>query len=204
MKTLIGIKKNMSQLFLEDGNVVPVTYIDVTDIVVAHKKTAEKDGYNAIVLGHGKKSKPTKAETGKYKQLGYVPEFVAEVVVDSNELNIGDKVSASMLEGVTKVDVTGITKGKGFQGVVKRWGFAGGKRTHGQSDRQRHPGSIGMRTTPGRVFPGHKMGGRMGADQQTVKNLKVVLVDDTNGVIALKGAVPGNQGAFVIIKSVNK
>jgi large subunit ribosomal protein L3 len=202
MKTLIGIKKNMSQLFMKDGNIVPVTYIDVTDVVVAHKKTVEKDGYNAIVLGHGKKTKPTKAETGKYKQLGYVPAFVAEVEIDSNELNIGDKVSASLLEGATKVNVSGTTKGKGFQGVVKRWGFAGGKRTHGQSDRMRHPGSIGMRTTPGRVFKGHKMGGHMGDVLQTVKNLKVVLVDDANGLIAVKGAVPGNQGAFVIIKSV--
>lgn len=201
MKTLIGIKKNMSQLFMEDGNIVPVTYIDVTHVVIAHKKTTDKDGYNALVLGLGKKHKPTKAEIGKYKQLGFVPEFVAEVETDS-DLNIGDSVNPSIFEGVSKVSVTGTTKGKGFQGVVKRWGFAGGKRTHGQSDRMRHPGSIGMRSTPGRVYKGKKMGGHMGVDQQTVKNLKVVLVDETVGVIAVKGAVPGNQGAFVIIKSV--
>ncbi len=201
MKTLIGIKKNMSQLFMEDGNIVPVTYIDVTNVVIAHKKTTDKDGYNALVLGLGKKHKPTKAEIGKYKQLGFVPEFVAEVETDS-DLNIGDSVNPSIFEGVSKVSVTGTTKGKGFQGVVKRWGFAGGKRTHGQSDRMRHPGSIGMRSTPGRVYKGKKMGGHMGVDQQTVKNLKVVLVDETVGVIAVKGAVPGNQGAFVIIKSV--
>jgi large subunit ribosomal protein L3 len=95
-----------------------------------------------------------------------------------------------------------MTKGKGFQGVVKRWGFHGGNRTHGQSDRERHPGSIGMRTTPGRVFPGHKMGGHMGSDTMTVKNLKLVNIDDSLGLIAVKGAIPGNTGSLVIIKSV--
>ena len=202
MKTLIGVKQNMSQIFSEDGNVIPVTYIDVADVVVAHKKTQEKDGYNAIVLGHGKKSKPTKAEVGKYKELGFVPETSVEVVIDGVELNIGDKVTPSMLTGSTKVNVTGIRKGKGFQGVVKRWGFAGGKRTHGQSDRQRHPGSIGMRTTPGRVFKGHKMGGHMGDTIQTIKNLKLVSISDDTNLIAVKGAVPGNKGSLVIIKSL--
>ena len=201
MKTLIGLKQNMSQVFTEDGNVVPVTYIDVTDIVVAHKKVLEKDGYNAFVLGFGKKAKPTKAEVGKYKELGFVPEVSVEVQFDGVELKIGDKVTPSMLEGSKKVDVTGTTKGKGFQGVVKRWGFKGGPRTHGQSDRQRHPGSIGMRTTPGRVFKGHKMGGHMGDDTQTIRNLKVILLNDESNLIAVKGAIPGNKGSLVIIKS---
>lgn len=201
MKTLIGLKQNMSQVFMEDGNVVPVTYIDVTDIIVAHKKVLEKDGYNAFVLGFGKKIKPTKAEVGKYKELGFVPEVSVEVQFDGIELKIGDKVTPSMLEGCKKVDVTGTTKGKGFQGVVKRWGFKGGKRTHGQSDRQRHPGSIGMRTTPGRVFKGHKMGGHMGDDTQTIRNLKVILLNDESNLIAVKGAIPGNKGSLVIIKS---
>jgi large subunit ribosomal protein L3 len=202
MKTLIGIKKNMSQMFQDDGNVIPVTYIDVTEVVVAHKKTMEKDGYVAYVLGMGKKDKPTKAEVGKYKELGFVPLHSVEAVIDGAELNIGDKVSPSMFADVKRVNVSGMTKGKGFQGVVKRWGFKGGPRTHGQSDRMRHPGSIGMRTTPGRVFPGHKMGGRMGNDLMTVKNLKVVLTDDTQGMIAVRGAVPGNVDSLVIIKSV--
>lgn len=202
MKTLIGLKQNMSQIFSEDGNVVPVTYIDVADVVVAHKKTQEKDGYDAIVLGHGKKVKPTKAEIGKYKELGFVPETSVEVVIEGVELKIGDKILPSMLEGSKKVNVTGVRKGKGFQGVVKRWGFAGGKRTHGQSDRQRHPGSIGMRTTPGRVFKGHKMGGQMGDTIQTIKNLKLVSISDDTNLIAVKGAVPGNKGSLVIIKSL--
>ncbi len=159
MKTIIGLKKNMSQIFKEDGNVVPVTFVDVADIVVAHKKTVEKDGYSATVIGLGKKKNPSKAEVGKFKELGFVPMYAVEVELDE-ELNIGDKVNVSMFETIKKVNVTGITKGKGFQGVVKRWGFKGGPRTHGQSDRQRHPGSIGMRTTPGRVFKGKKMAGR--------------------------------------------
>jgi len=202
MKTLIGLKQNMSQIFIEDGNVVPVTYIDVEGIIVVHKKTEEKDGYNAYVLGKGQKHNPTKAEIGKYKELGFVPKIAIEVVIDGLELNIGDKVTASIFEGSKKVDVTGITKGKGFQGVVKRWGFKGGKRTHGQSDRERHPGSIGMRTTPGRVFKGKKMGGHMGVDTKTVKNLKLVLLNNESNIIAVKGAVPGNTGSLVIIKSL--
>jgi large subunit ribosomal protein L3 len=200
MKTIIGLKKNMSQIFKEDGNVVPVTFVDVADIVVAHKKTVEKDGYSATVIGLGKKKNPSKAEVGKFKELGFVPMYAVEVELDE-ELNIGDKVNVSMFETIKKVNVTGITKGKGFQGVVKRWGFKGGPRTHGQSDRQRHPGSIGMRTTPGRVFKGKKMGGRMGGDTKTVKNLRVVEIDQEHGLIALKGAVPGNKDSLVIIES---
>lgn len=202
MKTLIGIKQNMSQIFMENGNIVPVTYIAITDVVVAHKKTVEKDGYSCLVLGFGKKHKPTKAELGKFQELGYVPEFQTEVEIDDNAMNIGDKVTPALFADVKKCSVTGVTKGKGFQGVMKRWGFHGTARTHGQSDRQRHPGSIGMRTTPGRVFKGKKMGGHMGTDTMTVKNLKVVTVDDSQGLIAVKGAVPGNTGALVIIKSV--
>ncbi|HOY46660.1 MAG TPA: 50S ribosomal protein L3 [Candidatus Dojkabacteria bacterium] len=200
MKTIIGLKKNMSQIFKEDGNVVPVTFVDVADIVVAHKKTVEKDGYKATVIGLGKKKNPSKAEVGKFKELGFVPMYAVEVELEE-ELNVGDKVNVSMFEAIKKVNVTGITKGKGFQGVVKRWGFKGGPRTHGQSDRQRHPGSIGMRTTPGRVFKGKKMGGRMGGDTKTVKNLRVVEIDQEHGLIALKGAVPGNKDSLVIIES---
>jgi len=202
MKTLIGLKQNMSQVFMEDGIVVPVTYIDVAEIVVAHKKVQDKDGYDAFVLGFGKKDKPTKAEVGKYKELGFVPEVSVEVQIDGTELKIGDKITPSIFEGCTKVDVTGTTKGKGFQGVVKRWGFKGGKRTHGQSDRMRHPGSIGMRTTPGRVFKGHKMGGHMGDDTKTVRNLKLVVLNNESNLIAVKGAIPGNKGSLVIIKSL--
>jgi|OpeIllAssembly_1097287.scaffolds.fasta_scaffold133146_2 large subunit ribosomal protein L3 len=201
MKTIIGLKKNMSQIFQKDGNVVPVTFIDVTDVVVAHKKTMEKDGYEAYVIAIGKKKNPSKAEIGKFKELGYVPEHAVEAELDV-ELNIGDKVSPEIFVESKKVNITGITKGKGFQGVVKRWGFKGGPRTHGQSDRQRHPGSIGMRTTPGRVFKGKKMGGRMGGDAKTVKNLKLVEIDAANSLLAVKGAVPGNKNSLVIVTAL--
>jgi len=201
MATLIGLKLNMSQIFLEDGTVVPMTYIVTKDVKVILKKTKEKDGYNAVVIGFGKVKKATKAETNKYKEAGFVPEYAVEVRVDSlDSYKIGDEVKPSIFELNDKLNITGHIKGKGFQGVVKRWGMAGGPRTHGQSDRERHGGSIGMRTTPGRVFKGKKMPGRMGNVKKTVKGLKIVMIDDKNGLIGVKGAVPGNKGSLVILK----
>lgn len=202
MNTLIGLKLNMSQIFSDDGSVVPLTYIDVKDVKVVAKKILEKDGYKALVLGYGIKKNSTKAEINKFKVAGFVPQFVVEAKVDNlDEYQIGDFVKPSIFTLKQKVSVTGFTKGKGFQGVIKRWGFAGGPRTHGQSDRERHGGSLGMRTTPGRVFKGKKMGGRMGNDKKTVKGLQIMFIDETNGIVGVKGAVPGNKGALVILKS---
>lgn len=201
---IIGHKKEMTQIFSEDGKVVPVTIVDVNNVYIAGIKTAEKDGYKCVVLGKDKKKNFTKAEAGKFKELGFVPKYVKENRLENDvtsEDKIGDEVKASIFELNQKVDVTGISKGKGFQGVVKRWGFAGGPKTHGQSDRHRAPGSIGSGTTPGRVYKGKKMGGRMGGDQKTVQNLKIALIDDENGLIAIKGAIPGNKGSLVIIKA---
>jgi len=201
MKTLIGLKLNMSQIFLQDGTIIPTTYIDVKDVKVVGKKTKGKDGYDALVLGFGKKKNSNKSEKGKYKDLDFVPKYAVEADMDDFEnFKIGDHIKPSLFELNKKVSVTGFTKGKGFQGVIKRWGFAGGPRTHGQSDRERHGGSIGERMTPGRVFKGQKMGGRMGNVRKTVKNLKVVVVDDEKGIVGVKGAVPGNQGSLVVIK----
>ena len=153
MNTLIGLKLNMSQLFQEDGTVVPMTYINVKDVTVVGKRTAEKDGYTALVLGFGKKKNTIKAEEGKYKANGFVPEFALEAKLEGmDQYKVGDVIKPSVFTLNEKLNVTGFTKGKGFAGVIKRWGFAGGPRTHGQSDRERHPGSIGMRTTPGRVW----------------------------------------------------
>jgi large subunit ribosomal protein L3 len=202
MNTLIGLKLNMSQIFAEDGTVVPLTYIDVNGVTVIGKRVMEKDGYDAVILGYGQTKSTTKADEGKYKELGYVPRYVVEVkCTDLDQYNIGDKVKPSLFVLNQKVNVTGYTKGKGFQGVIKRWGFAGGPRTHGQSDRERHPGSLGMRTTPGRVFKGKKMGGRMGNIKKTVKGLKIMLIDEEKGLLGVKGAVPGNQGSLVVLKS---
>jgi len=205
MKALIGIKKEMTQIFNDEGIVVPVTLIMVKDVIIAARKSKEKDGYEALVLGMGKKKHGTKAELGKYKTLGYVPEFVKETKISGTEknsnLDVGSRLAPDIFAVNEKVDVMGISKGKGFQGVVKRWHFKGGPHTHGQSDRERHPGSIGQRMTPGRVFKGKKMGGRMGGEIKTVKNLRVVLIDKDQGLLGIKGAIPGNKGSFVMISS---
>ena len=201
MKAIIGEKKLMTQIFKDDGKVVPVTVIDVKEAFLIGKKTKEKDGYEALLIGIGKKKNPTKAETGKFKSLGFVPRVTMEARDCAIDLADGSKIDPGIFVADENVDVTGITKGKGFQGVVRRWGFHGGPKTHGQSDRQRAPGSIGQRMTPGRVYKGKKMAGRVGGAKLTVKNLKVVAVDSVNGLIAVKGAVPGNNGSIVMIRS---
>lgn len=201
MNSIIGRKKEMTQIFKNDGTIVPVTIIDISSAVVA---SIINGSYSAILIGSGKRKNPTKAEVGKYKDLGYVPMIVTEVKVEKSELEsfkIGDKIEASIFQENQKVDVTGMTKGKGFQGVVKKWNFAGGPKTHGQSDRHRAPGSIGSGTTPGRVYKGKKMGGHMGAVKQTTKNLVIVFADVDNELLAIKGAVPGPKDGVVYINS---
>lgn len=191
----------MTQIFREDGRVIPVTIIDVSEVFIGAKKHKEKDGYDAVVLVKGKKKKITKPEAGKFKELGFVPQYAFEAKNFQEEIEIGSEVKASMFKVDEVVNVTGVSKGKGFQGVVKRWGFHGGPKTHGQSDRHRAPGSIGSGTTPGRVYKGKRMGGRMGGIKKTIRNLQIVAVDEQNGFIAIKGAVPGNKGSIVMIKA---
>ncbi len=201
MKVTLGIKSEMTQVFDEDGTVVPVTVVNVADTKVVGFKTEERDGYKAVVLGIGKKKRPTKPEIGKFKELGYVPQYISEFRIDDVEgLNIGDEIDLSKFELGKGLDITGITKGKGFQGVVRKFGFAGGPKTHGQSDRWRAPGSIGSGTTPGRVYKGKKMPGRMGNERMTVENLKLIEVDTDNHLLLVKGAVPGKRGGFIMIK----
>ncbi len=206
MKLLITQKKGMSQLFNEKGNVIPVTILDAKSNVVVGKKSVEKDGYSALIIGRGVKKTASKSETGKYKGLKSVPQWTKEMKIKNAEeiqdLNVGDEIELDFEVG-DKVVTTSETKGKGFQGVVKRWGFHGGPKTHGQSDRHRHPGSIGSGTTPGRVYKGKKMGGRMGNDVQTVKGLKIMKVDKENGLIAVSGSVPGSRGDIVLLKKIN-
>lgn len=199
MKAILGLKKGMTQIFGKDGNVIVCTIIDVTDVKVVGKRTKEVDGYEAVVLGIGKKKKPTKSEVGKYKSLKYVPKTAFEFkdFVNLEDLKLGDEVKADIFEVGDKVDASAVTKGKGFQGVVKRWGFHGGSRTHGQSDRERAPGSIGGGTDPGRVFKGKKMPGHMGAKIKTVLNLEVVKVNKEDSLLCLKGAVPGHKNTVV-------
>ncbi len=208
MKGILGKKVGMSQIFGEDGNVIPVTLIEAGLCYVVQKKTKERDGYNAIQLGFGtvQARKLTKAEMGHLEAvdvppLKYLREFRTR---GQNDLEIGQKVDAAIFEVGDLVDVVGTSKGKGFAGVVKRHGFAGGPKTHGQSDRHRAPGSIGAGTTPGRVFKGMRMGGRMGGDRVTVSNLEVVIVDPERNLLAVKGAIPGPKNGVVIVKEAHK
>lgn len=184
----------MTQVY-EGSKAIPVTVLDQSDCVVA---SVSDSGYE---LGLGKKKNPNKALSGKYKGLGYVPQYRYWISEEAGDLKIGDKVvlTEEMLADLGKVNVKGISKGKGFAGVVKRYKFAGGPKTHGQSDRERAPGSIGAGTDPGRVLKGKRMGGRMGSDSLTIRNKRVVSVKDN--YVLLSGAVPGPKGNLVVIET---
>ena len=201
-KALIGIKKGMTQVYNEQGEAVPVTVIDMADVFLISRSKGEQG--TEIVLGSGQKKHPNKAETSKYKSAGKVPHQIRHFIFsdDSNygDLKIGDAVLPSVFGVGEIIQATSKTKGKGFQGVMKRWGFKGGQRTHGQTDRERAPGSIGAGTDPGRVWKGKKMPGRMGGKKKTIMNLQVVSVDDEGKVLLVKGAVPGPKGAVVELR----
>lgn len=191
---LIGQKKEMTQIFNEKGYAIPVTLVDISGCKIVGKVGTR------VVVGYGNKKNPTKSEIGKYKELGFVPEIVKEFeLAKETDAKLGSSIIESLEIG-HKVMVSSKTKGKGFQGVVKRWGFAGGPKTHGQSDRHRAPGSIGGGTTPGRVYKGKKMPGRMGGKIKTVKGLIISYIDKENGILGIKGAIPGHKNTFVIIR----
>jgi len=209
MKGLIGIKKGMTQIWDEAGNRIPVTVIEVGPCPVVQVKTKATDGYAAVQLGFGpqKPQRLSKAEVKHCAKAGLeVPcrtlkEFEAD---DGEEVKAGDVLTVKMFEGVKFVDVIGITKGKGFAGVVKRWGFRGGPHGHGGHSKRR-PGSIGMRQDPGSVRKGHPMGGHMGSKQRTTQNLAVAGIREADNVILVKGAVPGANGGTVFVnKSLKK
>ncbi len=207
MKGLIGKKVGMTQVFNEEGNLVPVTVIDASACMVVGKRTAEKDKYTAVTLGFGqvKEKKLTKAMQGHFKKQGaearrHLKEFrVGEK--DLETFKVGDAVKVNMFEKGQLVDVTGITKGRGYQGVMKRWSFAGFGQTHGTHEYRRHPGAVGQRKTPGRVYPNKKMPGHYGVEQVTTQNLVVVDVDVDKGLLLLKGAIPGHNDGIVYVKS---
>jgi large subunit ribosomal protein L3 len=194
MKAILGIKKGMTRVFDGDQS-IPVTVVDVSNCVVAN---ITGDG---IELGSGKK-KSGKTLSGKYAKLGFVPAFREVFSSIDGDKKIGDVIDNTVFNIGDIVYVSGISKGKGFAGVIKRWKFAGGPKTHGQSDRERSGGSVGAGTDPGRVIKGKKMAGRMGGITVTLKNRKVVNTMD--GLILVKGPLPGNNGDFVIIKDSNK
>ena len=191
----------MTQVYKGD-DVIPVTLIESGANVVTQVKTKEKDGYSAVQIGFGEAKKINKPKAGHLKDLGKI-RHLKEVRVDSTELKSGDQVKLDSFAAGEKVTVIAISKGKGFQGVVKRHGFHGGPKSHGQKDRHRAPGSIGA-SWPQHVIKGMKMAGRMGGDKITVKNLEVVEIDGENNLIAVKGAVPGRRGTLVMIKKLTE
>jgi large subunit ribosomal protein L3 len=194
----------MTRLFKKDGSVQAVTAIEAGPCVVTQIKTAEREGYNAVQLAFGQAKRLSKAMKGHLKELGNF-KYLREFEVDNPaKLKVGQVVDVSILQEGNVVDVTGISKGRGFAGVVKRHHFKGGPKTHGQSDRERAPGSIGSTTFPGRVWKGQRMAGHMGNQRVTQKNLKVVLTDPQKNLLLLQGAVPGAKNSIVLIKKSKK
>lgn len=210
IRAILGQKQNQSQKFLEDGTRIPITEVHVPDNPVVFVKTKDKDSYWAVQLGFGTKKHSGRALLGHIRgaRLETAPRFLREVrlegEVQSEQMpKPGDLLKASeIFKPGDIVDVTGVSKGKGFAGVVKRHHFKGGPRTHGQSDRERAPGSIGQTTTPGRVYKGKRMAGRMGHTRTTVKNLKVV--DVLEDKVLIKGLIPGGRNSLVVITKVGE
>ena len=203
-KGIIGKKLGMTQIFLEDGSVVPVTVIEAGPCTVAQKKTVENDGYDAVQLAFGevKEKHMTKAEIGHFKKAGveakkHLKEFRLE---NASEMNVGDVVSADTFTAGEKGDITGITKGHGYSGAVKRWGNHILRMTHGTGPIHRQVGSMGANSSPSRVFKNKKMAGQYGNEKVTVLNLAVVKIDAEKNIIAVKGAVPGAKGGIVFIR----
>ncbi|MBN1862683.1 MAG: 50S ribosomal protein L3 [Dehalococcoidales bacterium] len=194
---IIGRKLGMTQIFRDDGKVEAVTALEAGPCSVVQIKTVAKEGYNAVQLGFGEAKRLKSPEKGHLRGLGkfrYLREFRVDDIGD-----IEVKIDASLFQEGDLVDVTGLSKGKGFAGVVKRYGFAGGPKTHGQSDRHRHPGSIGATTSPGRVLKGTRMAGRMGGQRVTVRKLEVLRSDPERNLLLVKGAVPGAKNGLLLI-----
>ena len=207
LKGLIGRKVGMTQIFDDSGIAYPVTLIEAGPCYVTQVKTAEKDGYSAVQLGFDevKPKKLTGGQKGHLQRNDLPPlKVLREFRVSKPDVAEGDTLKADVFETGERVDVVGTSKGRGFAGVMKRYNFRGGPKTHGQSDRQRSPGSLGSGTTPGRVFKGKRGPGRMGNDRVTSANVRVVLVDPERNLIAVDGSVPGPKGGMVLIKSARK
>jgi large subunit ribosomal protein L3 len=205
MKFILGEKQNMTQIFDEDGKVHPVTVVNAGPMTVVQVKTKEKDGYNAVQYGYGvrREKNVSKAVLGHTKAQGVFRYLREERLRGDTKasVNLGDIVNVSAFVAGDKVEVSGLSKGKGFQGVVKRHGFKGGPRSHGQKHSEREPGSIGgAGRAGGRVAKGMRMAGRMGSDRITVKNLKVIAVDTEKNQIFVEGAVPGRRGTLIELK----
>ncbi|MFI5777079.1 50S ribosomal protein L3 [Nocardia sp. NPDC051570] len=205
---ILGTKLGMTQVFDDKNRVVPVTVVKAGPNVVTQIRTIERDGYSAVQVAFGAidPRKVTKPVTGQFAKAGVTPRrHVAELrVADASQFEVGQEISADAFEEGGYVDVTGTSKGKGFAGTMKRHGFKGQGASHGAQAVHRRPGSIGGCSTPGRVFKGMRMSGRMGNDRVTTQNLSVHKVDAENGLLLIKGAIPGRKGGIVIVKSAVK
>jgi large subunit ribosomal protein L3 len=202
---LLGRKIGMTTYYHEDGTAESVTAVEVGPCVVTQVKTEARDGYEAVQLGFGSARRLNSPEAGHQDRSGRRFTHLQEFGVDDlSEFEVGQEIKADVFEVGEPIKVIGTSKGKGFSGVVRRWGFRGGPKTHGQSDRHRSPGSIGAGTSPGRVWPGKKMAGHYGVDRVTVKGLKIVVTDPEKNVVLVRGPIPGaNNGIVRIEKQSN-
>jgi large subunit ribosomal protein L3 len=209
MKGILGKKVGMTQIFDDQGEVIPVTVIEAGPCYVAQIKTPERDGYSAVQLGF-EETEPkhlTRPQIQHLRKSDLPPlRYTREIRVGGDEVDLeeGQTVTVDVFGVGDYVDVTGTSKGKGFAGVVKRHGFGGGPKTHGQSDRHRAPGAIGACKFPGRVFKGKRMPGRMGGDRVTVQGLKIMMVDPERNLLAVQGAVPGAKNGLLVVRQARK
>lgn len=198
INAILGTKGNMLTRFDKNGAAVTVSQIHAGPVYILKKSE------RVASLGFGRKKKAKKTENSAISLLGFAPRFIREIKTDNATVNPGDQITVSVFEKQDLVKVTGTSKGRGFAGSIKRWGFHGGPKTHGQSDRHRAPGSIGQTTTPGRVFKGKKMAGHFGAANLTVRNLEIFDLDLEKNILEVKGAIPGPKGGFLVIEKTGK
>lgn len=207
MKEILGKKIGMTCIFNQTGDAIPVTVIEAGPCPVVARKTEEKDGYNVYQVGFGarRKSRVSKPMAGQFAKAKVEPtHYLREIRYDESELDVGAVLKVDMFKVGERVDVTGISRGLGFAGGMKRHHFSGANKTHGQSDRWRAPGSIGQSSFPSRVFKGTRMAGRMGKDKVTVLNLEIVQIIDRENLMLVKGAIPGNRGSLVKVRMTNR
>jgi len=205
IQALLGRKLGMTRVFDENGVVTASTLVEAGPCFITQLRTVETDGYVAVQLGFGQRPRPSKPQRGHLKKAGLPDrnglDSIREVPADTvDDLELGARIDASMFAQGEIVDVVGTSKGKGFAGVIKRHNFHGGPKTHGQSDRWRHSGSVGSGTTPGRTFKNMRMAGHLGDARITVKNLRILSVDPERNIVALRGAIPGPKGGLVMIR----
>ena len=208
VKGIIGKKVGMTQLFDENGKVIPVTVVEAGPCVVVQKKTVEKDGYAAVQVGFGdvKVTRVNKPLAGHFKKADVAPKKVLKEfrLADTDSLSVGDILKADVFAAGDRVDVVGTSKGKGTAGAIKRWNFGRLKESHGTGPVARHAGSLGACSDPSRVYKGKKLAGHLGAERVTIQNLDVVKVDADNNLIAVKGAIPGPRGGIVVLADTVK